>query len=509
MSSTKRILIPAEQAGSFNNNNRMIDFRIDQSYGNVLDLSQSYVLLTTGLSNLPNNLYRYGVRFNTAYTGLSSNDKRLSLYNVDLVKNSSLRSSNLGVIEDIREDGMLMRTLNGYTKSYDTQNSLQMGLHQVASWTGGLQSPSALSPFLEERRLGSYSSRYVEPHLKIPLVELLGIGGAQIPTQSMGDLVLHLELDDLSRFQTYVIDAAGNYATSVECEDIITNPSNVLQVLTDADNLIRDVGDIKFYVGQSVRVAGTGLAAPVDTTITAINLLYVPGASEGVGNMTYTITVAAAIDPATNITITRKLADDPAANNINFQVLTAEVSLTYLTNVELDVPSVFEYPTFKTEMISVNAQRYEKILDIEPECVNVFILFKTGAQLPSQLASLNSIRLRMDGVDVVNRNINVNYGDAVIAGGLAKIRDGLYYDLMNDAFANGGLKLKCTDEAMQPQTPDARSTSSVQRYDDKSMLVCIPTYQTANYKKLQVQLEASANIDRIYVYKHCIEAKNL
>jgi hypothetical protein len=509
MSSTKRILIPAEQAGSFNNNNRMIDFRIDQSYGNVLDLSQSYVLLTTGLSNLPNELYRYGVRFYQDYIGLSTDDKRLALYNVDLVKNCSLRSSSLGVIEDIREDGMLMRTLNGYTKSYDTQNSLQMGLHQVASWTGGLQSPSALSPFLEERRLGSYPSRYVEPHLKIPLSELLGLGSAQIPTQPMGDMTLHLELDDLTRFRTYVVDEVGNYADAVGCEDILTNPANTLEVKTDPANLIRDLGDIKFYVGQRVRVNGTGIAPAINTTITAINLLYVEGATEGESNMSYSITLADAIPPSTNVSIFRGLADDPIVDNINFEVLTAELSLTYLNNVQLEVPSVLEYPTFKTELISVNAERYEKILDIEPECVNVFLLFKTGVQLPSQLAALNSIRLRMDGVDVVNRNINVNYGDTVIAGGLGKIRDALYYDLMNDAFANGGLKLKCVDEAMQPQTPDARSTSSSQRYDDKSTLICIPTYQTPNYKKLQVQLEASANIDRVYVYKHCIESKNL
>jgi hypothetical protein len=324
-------------------------------------------------------------------------------------------------------------------------------------------------------------------------------------------MVLHLELADLDQFETYVVDSAGSLATAVGCEDIGVADSAIVQVKQDVANQIRDIADIKFFVGQSVEINGTGLAQAIQTKIVDIELVFVPDNVEGATNITYSMTFEDVVPAGTtNVLVSRAAATNPNPN-INFEVLTMELALTYV-NVEPKPMSMLEYPTFKTELISVNAPYYEKILDIEPECVNVFIMFKTFSQLPSNLRSLQFFRLRVDGVDVINRDIRTNFGDNTNGGGVFKIRDGLYYDLLNDAFANGGLKLKNVDESLQPQTTDALSVSSYFRYDDKSLILCVPTFQTPTWKKLQVQLGADGNvadIDRLYVYKHCVKAVKL
>jgi hypothetical protein len=518
---SRRILVSAEQAGTFSNNNRNIDFRIDSSYGDTLDLSQSYVLATCGLTNLTSQLFRYGVQTTDDYTGSAGIiDKKMAMFNCDLIRNSSLRSNQLGSLEDIREAGLLFSTMNRYTKSIESQNALQMSLHQVSNWaSGGYKAVgAALSPFLEERKLGTYPSRYVNPHFKIPLSDILGMGKAsQIPVSQLGDMVLHLELEDLNKFEVYVVDEDGYLNSPVNCEDT-TSDTNTVQITIDNDGRIDDINNIKFYVGQRVNIsyvdANTAAIINDDNCfITDIELLYIAGATEIQSDMTYEITYNGNPIPtgSTDVTITRyQGTPDPAAAGITFQIQTMELALTYLSSPSPQL-SMLEYPTFTIEQISVAQQSYEKVIDIEPECVNVFLLFKTGDAMVSNLQQLDKFRLRLDNIDVINRDVKVNYGDQDLFNDIPNAREGYYYDLMNDSFLNGGLTLNNVNEAILPQAPDERSTNSYLRYNDKSLLICVPTNQTQNYKHLQLILKAKAGqiIDRVYVYKHCLKSVQL
>lgn len=131
------------------------------------------------------------------------------------------------------------------------------------------------------------------------------------------------------------------------------------------------------------------------------------------------------------------------AGSLNFE--SAELVLRKL-NQNVKAPSELNYLTWSTEQFTANNEKdFQRMFQLEPEAVNVFAMFP-DYDLFSRNGDLKSFRLRLDGEDLVDRDISVDE---------EKARDPLYYDRLSMTMLN----------SMVPLNSLSEQNESVNRYD--------------------------------------------
>jgi hypothetical protein len=146
-----------------------------------------------------------------------------------------------------------------------------------------------------------------------------------------------------------------------------------------------------------------------------------------------------------------------------------------------------------------------KIFEIEPNCVNVVMMFNNStSNLISNNTKVTSYRMRIDNVDVYDRDILVNKETALEK----HIHDALHYDAVNRTFMNMGKPLKNLNLVNMAQTQQ-NFNSRFNQDALQIMLLAAPTPLTANTKKLQINVEASASFDNVILYKQIAKSIKL
>lgn len=131
------------------------------------------------------------------------------------------------------------------------------------------------------------------------------------------------------------------------------------------------------------------------------------------------------------------------AGTLNFE--SAELVLRKL-NQNVKAPSELNYLTWSTEQFTANNEKdFQRMFQLEPEAVNVFMTFPDH-DLFSRNGDLKSFRLRLDGEDLVDRDILVDEENS---------RDPLYYDRLSMTMLNSMIPLNSLSE----------QNESVGRYD--------------------------------------------
>lgn len=131
------------------------------------------------------------------------------------------------------------------------------------------------------------------------------------------------------------------------------------------------------------------------------------------------------------------------AGTLNFE--SAELVLRKL-NQNVKAPSELNYLTWSTEQFTANNEKdFQRMFQLEPEAVNVFMTFPDH-DLFSRNGDLKSFRLRLDGEDLVDRDILVDEENS---------RDPLYYDRLSMTMLNSMIPLNSLSE----------QNESVARYD--------------------------------------------
>lgn len=469
---SQKVLIPSVQGGPFSKVNRMIDFDVIND-GSFVDMTQSYVQLICEIDSTTPGVHHVGVQFTPA-TGQA-------FYNVDLVKNCSLSNDKNGRLEDVREIGFLSHTLNEYTKSTSQKYSEIYSLHNKYSPEG-----VKYSPFIEMRKEGAYPSRNVQAHLRIPMAQLFSIGAlSQFPLGEMGKTRVHLELDDISTARITPV-WINSLATSVPTIADMPLAGGDVFTLT---SLYTTLQASPLYVGMPIKIQKN---TTVLLTTTIISISYVE--STGVMKFT-TASPLPPIEAPANYTGLTLVPVQP--ENLTFSVVQANLGLVVSpTGPKMNV---LEYTTFTTEQSTVNATSWQKVYEVEPTCQNLLVLSKHTDCLYSKQALLKSYRIRIDGSDVVDRDIEINYGDTGLKTG--RVRSPLYYDLIYKTFMNGGMTLKSLAE--NPQDASEIPINS-QFNTPKSLLICSPTPQTGGYKQVQLNLSGTDQIETLILYKQVV-----
>lgn len=501
----KSSLLQSVQGGPFNNNSRMIDIDIPTGY--LVDMSQSFIQLETsiipdsttftkGVSNL--------VVSNTLFPSIAP-------MNVDLFKNAYLSSSIKGKLEDLRRDNIFSRNLQEFTKSTSQKFSLVNSLTQYTPFSNLVQ----LSPYIEARKVGSVLSAYRSNFLRIPLSDLFQLGTLDsFDTSKFGTCRIHLELDNVNYYGLELKDNISPNETLGPT--VATLPAGIT---TGYDIPMKQSYDciemIPFFVGQHVTInckvynGGNVTSSPTfDEVISKIT--YTSSTGLIVLTTGQDLTPATAGDSFNGFVVT---AFTPAGGSPlgSFNILTAQLGLATIEGAPASAsPNQIDYLTFTTEEYNAGDQPFmNKIFEIEPECVNVFLM-QNDPEHPSNLLSVNTLltsyRLRIDGNDVTDRDVNIN-----LPTSNPYAVDPLHYELLNRTFLNAGFPLKSLESASFSRSDDEQSLR-LKKAENQIVLICCPTPMTANTKKFQVNLattDPAAKIKNVILFKQVLRSIKL
>jgi hypothetical protein len=501
----KFVLLPSVQGGPFNNQSRYIDLEIPSQH--IVNMQNSFIQLECMIA--PETVASIDSTLGSFVMNLivANQASNLNPMNVDLIRNAWILSDAKGKLEDIRRVNVLSHNLLELTKTSAENRAMPETLFQLPTYDYSKR----MSPFTELYKIGSTKSVLKPARLKIPLSHLFQLGNLQMfDTGKFGTTRIHLELDNLDYMQVAV-------ASLVRNDDKAFDNTTAIGSSLSSTKTYGSQEDIPWFVGEKVLItytkpATTNPSAPAITIADEAHLI--TSISNDPTTKKVSLTFESGMTFPSNTTAISIKEFIPTAGTYlgTFKILTAQIGLSTIDGAKSPDMGQFEYTTFTTEEFSTAGQQYlDRIFEVEPECINT-LLFFTDPSAPYKMVSnnhlLSTYRLRVDGQDVYDRDVYVNYN---FAPDLAvPTHDPAHVELLNRTFANGGLSLKnLTCVSLDPSQTElaARFTSR----HNQIMIVATPTPQTALTKKYQVNLTASeaAGIKSVILFKQVVKVLNL
>lgn len=464
--------------------NSLEDGPYSSTYNNVeleipagdYDFSKSYVQLQCSMPdtltatdiNLP---FLSSIQVNPATTTAGKKSVG-SLYPISLIKNASLSTDNVGRLQDGRRTNVLRQNLKDIMLSQADKISQQNSTYNMI---GNFRDGHNIL-FRKIERNGTLNSQLVQSPIRIDLKDLFSLDGLQQYRGSkLGNTRIHLELQPGVMVPQQLNNNAAVISGIVVKAFVVG--ATVIKCVYSQDR------PCPFYNGLSIDV-------PIDPIATEPKRI--TGIAYNVTDNTYDLTIdsvmvgALAADGAFSAT-----AYLSTATAQSFVINKVEIVLKKYNNPLPLVPSL-NYRTFTTEEVNGFAiGTYSKMFYLEPECVNLFILFPQTLEngILSIKDPLMTYRLRVDNVDLTNRDILVD--------------SPLYYDRINMTFNNAGNDFKLKNLQM------TNNPAFIGADMNKLMMICSPVPPTQKEKLLQVSITASKAIPRMILFKQCLRSVNL
>jgi hypothetical protein len=501
-------MFQATQSGPFSNSNKMIDLQIPEGY--MIDMTQSFVQLEAtidlGSNSVGTTVGDLPFVHNLAVVSNVS-DNYIPI-NAELVRNVWLRSAKKGNLEYVPRCNVLAKNMFEMTKSTNQKVSTVDSLYQIKSYS----TQKCMSAFTELHKTGIVPSAYVNPRLNIPISQLLSLGALDVfDTGKLGATTLHLELDNLSAFK--VIKQQLTTAIDGACNDIGPASTSTLTLTATYDSLEL----VPFFVGEKVLINYTNPGSPapaspvvppfnVNTNAAITNIVY--NETTGVVSITtsYNFVALTGTLKYSAITIAESVEVDASLYG-SLQILTAQLGLAIIQDPKVQSPDVIDYTTFTTFEKSVNQQVYSEIVEVEPECVNLLACFQdpAGYNKLSNNVNVRSYRIRVDNLDVFDRDINVNN-----VSNSNYTHDMGYYELLNRLFLNASLPLKnmsCVALARN----ENNLVDKFNKAELQILLLGCPTPLTAGQKQIQLNINAvdGQQIKNLVLFKQIVKSLKL
>lgn len=446
-------------------------------------------------------------------------EQQYTAMNVDLIRNATMRSRGKGQLESITRVNVLMHNLMELSMTTDQK------LSQVDSLLS-LSDPSTMklvsSAWVELHKDANINSRYLQPHLRLPMSHVFSLGAStDVDTGKLGAVMTHLELDKLvNNFEVHhkllmspVVDPAYNEELEAETK---TTADNIFLMLREYS----DIESVPWYVGQPIFLSYTDSAVPpVSTTNVKCVITSVEYATD---TRQVTVTLSSpcqGTQPFENITI---IPFNPTGVVGDFSIETCE--LVVCENSVSTNANVLAYTTFHTEEYSQGAQNFlQKTFSLPPNCVNTFIMSNDGVNTAtplSKLYSVNKYRLRINQDDVVDRDTNIQILPDGISPDLDKgfTYDGQYWDLLSKTFINSGIPLTNLNLSNLNQDKPfllIEENQPVFQENEKIFILGCPTPITPSDKLFNVNLDCrevdgvKGTVTDIIVYKQVLNQINL
>jgi len=426
-----------------------IDFDPSSSYINLISEIQS-TYAQSGAVNLP------------FLQGFDDSN----LHPTSLIKNCNISSDKVGRLENMRRNNYLKQNLNDYMLSEaDKLSQINSTYTAIGNYRDG---QSVLCRQVE--RSGTAMSKAVESPIQVRLSDLFSIGGVKgYQGSKLGKTRIHLEL------QPEVVASIGELNINPDIlEKLVVSPyvsnANVIQVNYPQDR------PCPFY---------NGLEFSIKRSNNAVGNYVIVGISYNTTQKAYNLTLNTPIAPG-----------NPNPSPFEKYLSSSSSSVFVINRVELvlkkypqPIPNipVLNYRTFTTEEVNgFPAGNYSKMFYLEPECVNLFVLFPTDdSNLTSTYVDKLTYRFRLDNEDLTNRDILVG--------------SPLDLDRLNNTFNNADLNLK----NLRGENNPVDIVGGNPRF---LMMLATPVPPTQTEKLFQININSPKAIPRMILYKQVLRS---
>lgn len=312
------------------------------------------------------------------------------------------------------------------------------------------------------------------------------------------------------QFTEVVTFTAGDYANNKV--KVTTNKfSSVTSIQVFSDNNFTVSNTTAFNVGfQGCIVAEPAIIGPVGTA-----LVLVPAIINSIEYDKPTLSLNVSYNSAPNITSVANcvVANDgkigvcplgPDVSDASLQVKHSEIVLRKL-NAAPAAPSKLNYMAITTEQFTGQPQQYfQRMFQLEPQAVNVYIMFDHPDvnDIQSVQDNIKEFRLRLDNEDLTDRQVLAQLNNS------SKFRSPLYYDRIAMTLLNGNYQLKSLVEDIQGVVKrNINQTLNSRRIT----MIANPVPVSQSEKMLQLNIETSDEngVGKMVLFKQVIRAVNL
>lgn len=201
---------------------------------------------------------------------------------------------------------------------------------------------------------------------------------------------------------------------------------------------------------------------------------------------------------------------DPAASNSQsgtLQIKHAEIVLRKL-NAAPPAPSKLNYMAITTEQFTGQPQQFfQRMFQLEPQAVNVYIMFDQPDifDIQSRQDNIKEFRLRLDNEDLTDRQVLAQISSA------SKYRSPLYYDRIAMTLLNGNYQLKSLVEDIQGVVVNHATKLNQTETSERITMIANPVPVSQSEKMLQLNIETSDKngVGKMVLFKQVIRAVNL
>ena len=500
-----RILkLNSRQGGTFSRTQNLVDWDIPG--GVVWNMKKSYInincsIQTTDPAGQIHNLQmirnNMGNTFNHALCP-----------SVAMIKNASLSFENVGMVEDLRDVNILKCNTRNYEKDVEELHSESYTGVNSAKDESGLFG-SAFQHYIKDSNLPSLNKDH---DIRVPLSDVFGLGEQeQVDLGKFGQGTLHLELDlatgnndafAIHERQGSDADSGSGYwalldvrstddpanlsangsvgaRNTAQAGDLTVGQCGSATVAASfpATRLYDSLEQSPFYVGQSLKISGTGMT-PAQQDLTIASLVYDPATRLVTLTMSSSIALSAGGTPATAVSV---VGNKTAGASI---VLNSCQLVIYEDTSGSKPPSGIQYKTYTTEVDTENAiTSFTRNYYLEPECSNVLIMTPLPASDILSDLDVTTYRFRLNGENTTNRPIQT--------------RTPLHYDRIARVLLNQGKQLKNTHEcAINIDSPRGALFGG-----HRASIIAETVPITANQKQMEVEINSGAGLSKIYLFK--------
>jgi hypothetical protein len=473
MSMNRYVKVPSLQSGPFNTTTlNRVDFELDPDQ--VYDFDNSFIELFTNVTAEESD----SGRTDGVYKVLCVNKKETGakMYNLSLVKNCHLRSSNHGYLEDIRDVNTLRATLKEYEdSSVDKESETYKEISNLTNNRNDLQS----TPFRELHKEGDVLSRDVEAPIRIPLKHLFNLGVLrEFDCRKLGRTRVHIELDDVLQVQAQTLEGVGGASA---CNDILGPDSNVVEI--EPTDVLPELMNSKWWVGQIVKINATaaGTASPVTDHYAKITRIDYNPSTRKVKLVIDNPLPALAGSGDNYLTVT---CEPVVATSAAFTIDYAELTTQVVSNPS-PMNDKMTYTTWSVEQFNAGGlTTFQKLYQVEPEAMTCVAMF------PDKVSSMNNLvsnyRYRVDGVDQTNRNITPH--------------SPLYYAMLNQTMLDADIPLNNLTEWVLDVDAPTQAAKREPAY--RLLTLWSKLNMTQREKNVQLNINATgAGVNEINLYK--------
>lgn len=368
--------------------------------GKVYNLAKSYVSIMGRINAVSPDASVYSAQIR--YTQPDGTETNLAPSSACMIKNSRMTSAKFGIMEDIKRTDLWFCNMNVLEES---NNDLQGHFYEapVQSFT---RANTKGSVFRELHREGTVASRDLVAPFKIPLSQMFALGKHTISTDALGRIDLHLELQ-MDRFKAeQLLKSTDNFGNAENKAFADIGGIGVYNTLT-TKKVFERLEDSPYFVSQSISIAVETVTGAVNpptfALITGIEWIR-DGADAGKIKLTFSAPIAnftQASDAWADVTV-----EGRDASSLDFTADFAELTLQE-SDDKVDMSRGLTFSTISTEEDNANGNKnFRKTYFLEPNAYNLWcVLPDADNDLQSNLANITDWRLRLDGIDLTNRNI--------------------------------------------------------------------------------------------------------